>query len=274
MNILEKIAEKRKIDITMRKDKISFWKVKEQAEKIARSEYEKNGKFKFPFKKALQREGINVICEVKRASPSKGLIAKDFPYMEIAKEYERAGAAAISVLTEPEYFLGKEEYLKEIAENITIPIIRKDFTIDAYQIYESKLLGASAVLLICALLDEKQLKEFLEIAHSIGLSALVEAHDEEEVRKALKAGAEIIGVNNRDLKTFTVDINNSIRLRKLVPGNIAFVSESGIKNAEDIAVLRKNKTNAVLVGETLMRSANKEQLLKELLNGNLPDSKS
>lgn len=264
MNILQKIAEKRKADIKVRKEKTSLEQVKQKAQQLAREEYEQYGQFLFPFKEALAREGINFICEVKKASPSKGLIAKDFPYVEIAKDYEKAGAAAVSVLTEPEYFLGKDEYLKEIAENITIPLLRKDFTIDAYQIYEAKTLGASAVLLICALLEDKQLKEFLEISHSIGLSALVEAHDEAEVQRAIKAGAEIIGVNNRNLKTFTVDINNSVRLRKLVPENIIFVSESGIKTADDIAVLRKNKTNAVLIGETLMRSNNKKQILQEL----------
>ena len=200
----------------------------------------------FPFRQMLARPGISFICEVKKASPSKGIIAEDFPYLAIAKEYEAAGAAAISVLTEPEYLL------------------RKDFTIDSYQIYEAKVLGASAVLLICALLSEEQLKEYLELAEQLGLSALVEAHDVEEVQKALTAGADIIGVNNRDLKTFEVDITNSVRLRKLVPESKIFVSESGIKNAQNVAVLRENGTNAVLIGETFMRSADKKAMLREL----------
>lgn len=269
MNILEEIAEKRKVDIESRKAKISLESIKEQAEELAGKELTEHGKFWYPFKSALSKEGINFICEVKKASPSKGLIAEDFAYLEIAKDYEKAGAAAVSVLTEPEYFLGKDEYLKEIAENISIPAIRKDFTIDAYQIYEAKVLGASAVLLICSLLGDEKLEEFLEIAHSIGLSALVETHDEEEVKRALAAGAQIIGVNNRDLKTFTVDVNNSVRLRKLVTGEIVFVSESGIKTAEDIEKLKKNGTNAVLIGETLMRSENKAQMLQELAGGKL-----
>lgn len=268
MNILEEIAEKRKIDIAARKQKVPFEKIKEQAENLAGQELENNGEFQFPFAKNLAKEGINFICEVKKASPSKGVIAADFPYLEIAGEYEKAGAAAVSVLTEPEYFQGKDVYLQEIAHNISIPVLRKDFTVDAYQIYEAKVFGASAVLLICALLSDEELKDFLQITHSIGLSALVEAHDEEEVRRAVAAKAGIIGVNNRDLKTFTVDIHNSVRLRKLVPKEVIFVSESGIKTAEDIEVLRENGTNAVLVGETLMRSADKKQMLRTLTGEN------
>ncbi len=264
MNILEEIAEKRKADIELRKQKASFENVKAKALEMAEQEAKANGNFLFPFKESISKEGINFICEVKKASPSKGIIAGDFPYVEIAKDYENAGAAAVSVLTEPEYFLGRDEYLKEIAENISIPILRKDFTVDAYQIYEAKFIGASAILLIVALLDDDKLRSFLEIAHSIGLSALVEAHDEAEIKRAMAAGAGIIGVNNRDLKTFIVDINNSVRLRKLVPKEIVFVSESGITTADDIEVLRKNGTNAVLIGECLMRSEDKKQMLKEL----------
>ncbi len=266
MNILEEIARKRTIDIKKRKKKIPTEVIKEKAVRLAQRELEANasGSFLFPFKQQLSRPGINFICEVKKASPSKGVIAEDFPYLQIAKEYEEAGAAALSVLTEPEYFLGKDEYLQEIAAAIHIPVIRKDFTVDPYQIYEAKCLGASAVLLICGLLDDKTLKEFLEISHSIGLSALVEAHDEEDVRRAMAAGAGIIGVNNRNLKDFTVDIRNSVRLRQLVPKEIVFVSESGIQTSEDINVLRDNGTNGVLIGETLMRSCNKKKMLQKL----------
>lgn len=264
MNILEEIAQKRKLDIAGRKENISLEEIKQSAFQIAEEELAQTGKFLFPFEQSLKKEGISFICEVKKASPSKGLIAADFPYLLIAKDYEAAGAAAISVLTEPEYFLGRDAYLKEIAETVEIPVLRKDFTVDEYQIYEAKTLGASAVLLICSLLEDEALKHFLEIAHSLGLSALVEAHDEEEVKRAMAAGAKIIGVNNRDLKTFQVDIHNSVRLRQLVPPDIIFVSESGIKTAEDISVLRKNGTNAVLIGETLMRSENKAKMLAEL----------
>lgn len=269
MNILEEIAKKRKEDIAGRKKRVSLEVIKVQAEEMAKAELEKYGCFTYPFFQSLSRKGMNFICEVKKASPSKGLIAEHFPYLEIAKDYERAGAAAISVLTEPEYFLGRDTYLREIAENVSIPVLRKDFTIDVYQIYEAKVLGASAVLLICALLEDKELKEYLETAHSLGLSALVEAHDEDEVKRAMAVGARIIGVNNRDLKSFTVDIHNSVRLRKMVPKEILFVSESGIQTAEDIQVLRKNGTNGVLIGETLMRSDNKAEMLRELAGENL-----
>lgn len=264
MNILEEIAAKRKIDIADKMKKKSLDQMKEMAMQLAETELSHNGCFLFPFERSLKRKGIHFICEVKKASPSKGLIAKEFPYLEIAKEYEKAGASAISVLTEPEYFLGKDEYLKEIAANVQIPVLRKDFTVDAYQIYEAKVLGAKAVLLICSLLDDETLKKFLEIAHSIGLSALVETHDEEEVKRALAVGARIIGVNNRNLKDFTVDIQNSVNLRKMVPEEVVFVSESGMKTSEDIQILKENGTNAVLIGETLMRAADKEKMLKEL----------
>lgn len=264
MNILEEIAQKRRIAVEKKKTKCPLQIIKKKAELLAEKEVTKQGAFLFPFERKLSGEGIHFICEVKKASPSKGMIAEQFPYLTIAKEYEAAGASAISVLTEPEYFLGKDEYLKEIAEMVQIPVLRKDFIIDAYQIYEAKLLGASAILLICTLLTDSELKEFLELADGLGLSALVEAHDEEEVQRAVKAGARIIGVNNRDLKTFTVDINNSVRLRSHVPKETLFVSESGIKTAEDIERLRENGTNAVLIGETLMRSRDKGKMLRAL----------
>ena len=218
----------------------------------------------FAFEKALKKEGLSFICEIKKASPSKGLIAPDFPYLEIAKEYEAAGADCISCLTEPKWFLGSDEYLRQIAEAVSIPVLRKDFTVCEYQIYEAKLLGASAVLLICALLDTQTIKEYIEICDSLGLSALVEAHDEAEICSALSAGARIIGVNNRNLHDFSVDVNNSTRYRNMLPRSVAFVSESGITGRGDIEVLIKNKTNAVLIGETLMRAENKAAMLKEL----------
>jgi len=220
----------------------------------------------FPFERALGAEGLSFICEIKKASPSQGIIAQDFPYLQIAKDYEAAGAAAISVLTEPYWFHGQDRYLTEINQAVSLPLLRKDFIVDSYQIYESKIIGASAILLICALLNTATLKEYLEIAHSLGLSALVEAHTEEEVRSALSAGARVIGVNNRNLKTFEVDITTSIRLRGLVPDDILFISESGIKSPEDVARLKANKTDAVLIGESLMRSNNKKEQL-DLLRG-------
>lgn len=218
----------------------------------------------FPFEKALAEGGISFICECKKASPSKGLIAEDFPYLSIAKEYEAAGASCISVLTEPEWFLGKNEHLKEITDAVSIPCIRKDFTVDEYMIYEAKLLGASAVLLICSLLPTDTLKNYIQICDQLGLSALVEAHDDEEIASAIRAGARIIGVNNRNLKNFTVDVSNSGKLRALVPDNILFVAESGIKSREDIEALEQAHVDAVLIGETLMRSADKKAMLDEL----------
>lgn len=218
----------------------------------------------FLFEKALGKEGISFICEVKKASPSKGVIAADFPYEEIAVSYEQAGADAISCLTEPFYFQGKDAYLEAIRKKVQIPILRKDFTVDEYMIYQAKKMGADAVLLICAILSPMQLSEYAAIADELGLSALVEAHDEKEVEMALNAKVRIVGVNNRNLKDFTVDINNSVRLREMVPSEILFVSESGMKSREDIARLEANGTNAVLIGETFMRSANKAAMLREL----------
>ena len=216
------------------------------------------------FYQRLARPGVNFICEVKKASPSKGVIAPDFPYVRIARAYEEAGAAAISCLTEPEYFLGRDRYLQEIARTVRLPVLRKDFTVSAYQIYQARLLGAAAVLLIVTLLSEAQLREYLQLAASLHLAALVEAHSEAEVATALRVGAEIIGVNNRNLQDFTVDVQTSLRLRKLVPDGKLFVAESGIKTAADVAQLRQAGVNAVLIGETLMRSKNIAGKLREL----------
>lgn len=218
----------------------------------------------FPFEKALASGDISFICECKKASPSKGLIAPDFPYLQIAQEYEAAGATCISVLTEPHWFLGDDRYLAEIAQSVSIPCLRKDFTVDAYMIYEAKTIGASAVLLICSLLPEETLTEYIRICDTLGLSALVEAHDETEITSALKAGARMIGVNNRNLKDFTVDISNSGRLRSLVPDSVLFVAESGIQTAADIDALRRAKVDAVLIGETLMRAPDKKAMLDRL----------
>ena len=255
--ILEEIAKRTVERVAEEKAAVPLSEMKKRAEAL-------DANTGFPFRKALSGDEISFICEVKRASPSKGLIAPDFPYLDIARDYERAGASAISCLTEPYWFKGKDEYLTEISKAVKIPVLRKDFTVDEYMIYQAKTLGASAVLLICSILSREQLSEYLETAHSLGLSALVEAHDEDEVRTALSVGAGIIGVNNRDLRTFTVDISNSARLRKLVPPEVLFVSESGIKTAADIEALRSNGTNAVLIGETLMRSSDKKAALDEL----------
>ena len=216
------------------------------------------------FYQALAKKGLSIIGEVKKASPSKGIIAEDFPYLQIAKDYEAAGIDAISCLTEPKYFLGKDQYLKEIAEAVSVPVLRKDFLIDPYQIYQAKLLGAKAILLIVSLLGEKELKEFLGIAGKLGLDALVECHDEEEIRCALSVGAEIIGVNNRNLKTFSVNMENSLSLRNLVPKGQLFVAESGMSKPEELRLLEEAGVNAVLIGESLMRAESKKEKLQEL----------
>ena len=218
----------------------------------------------FAFENALKKPGVSFICECKKASPSKGIIAPDFPYLEIAKEYEAAGADCISVLTEPKWFLGSDRYLREIALSVSLPCLRKDFTVDAYMIYEAKLLGASAVLLICSLLGEDALRAHIGLCDELGLSALVEAHDGEEVGLALRAGARMIGVNNRNLRDFSVDTDLSRRLRALIPPDVIFVSESGVKTAEDVERLRETGADAVLVGETLMRAPDKAAKLAEL----------
>ena len=261
--ILDQLADHARERVAEAKQKISFEEMKQAA--LAASKEAAGDAF--AFEKALRRPELSFICECKKASPSKGLIAPDFPYLEIAKEYEKAGADCISVLTEPKWFLGKDQYLKEIAEKVSIPCLRKDFTVDPYMIYEAKVLGASAVLLICSILEKEQLKEYRQIAEELGLSALVEAHDETEIAEALEAGARIIGVNNRNLKDFTVDTENSRKLRNMIPKEVLFVSESGVKTPEDVRKLREIGADAVLIGETLMRAADKKAELEYLKTG-------
>ncbi|MBR5417667.1 MAG: indole-3-glycerol phosphate synthase TrpC [Clostridiales bacterium] len=257
MTILDQLADHARERVALAKEKVSFDEVKVRALEIADQS--------FSFEKALAANpDIAFICECKKASPSKGLIAPDFPYLEIARSYEEAGADCISVLTEPKWFLGSDQYLKEITSEVKIPCIRKDFTVDPYMIYEAKLLGASAVLLIMSILDEKTAGEYLKVADSLGLSALVETHNDEEVKQALNIGARIIGVNNRNLKDFTVDTENSRKLRQLIPSDVLFVSESGVSSPEDVKKLRRIGADAVLVGETLMRAEDKKKRLAEL----------
>lgn len=256
MTILDKLAEHARERVASAKQNISVEEIKKCALAMPRGDFE--------FEKALKKEDISFICECKKASPSKGIIANDFPYLQIAKEYEAAGADCISVLTEPKWFLGSDRYLREIAQAVNIPCLRKDFTVDEYMIYEAKCLGASAVLLICSILSENQIKEYIEICDTLGLSALVEAHDEAEVKTALKCGSRMIGVNNRNLKDFSVDTENSRRLRSLIPKDVVFVSESGVKTPEDVQLLREIGADAVLIGETLMKAADKKKKLNIL----------
>lgn len=256
MTILEQLAAYARQRTAQAKQQISLESVKVNALSLPTGQ--------FSFEQALKKPDISFICECKKASPSKGVIAPEFPYLEIAKAYEAAGADCISVLTEPKWFLGRDQYLQEIAAAVSIPCLRKDFTVDEYMIYEAKVLGASAVLLICSLLPEEQLRDYLAICDGLGLSALVEAHDEGEVETALRVGARIIGVNNRNLKDFSVDTDNSRRLRALIPQDVVFVSESGVTSAEDVAKLRQIGADAVLIGETLMRAPDKKAKLRQL----------
>lgn len=255
--ILEEIAAAAKKRVAAAKQKVSPEEMRERACQVAVSGMS-------PFEERLRLKGIRFICEIKKASPSKGVIAADFPYVQIAREYEAAGADCISVLTEPDYFMGSVDYLREISEAVHIPILRKDFTVDEYMIYEAKVIGASAVLLIVSLLEEQTLREWIALCDSLGLAALVEAHDEDEVAMAVRAGARIIGVNNRNLKTFEVDINNCLRLRASIPADIVFVAESGIRTRADIEALEAGRADGVLIGETLMRSPDKEGVLRQL----------
>ena len=256
MTILDQLADYARLRTNQAKTQRPLSVIKEQAFLLPKGT--------FAFENALKGPNLSFICECKKASPSKGLIAANFPYLQIAKEYESAGADCISVLTEPKWFLGSDDYLREIANAVSIPCLRKDFTVDEYMIYEAKLLGAQGVLLICSLLTTQQIQEYIGICDELGISALVEAHNEQEIELALCGGARIIGVNNRNLKDFTVDTQNSSRLRQLVPPDVLFVAESGVKTPEDVRSLGEIGVDAVLVGETLMRADDKSAKLREL----------
>ncbi len=255
MTILDELAAHAKVRVNERKSNIHAGEMRRLAEAFPANS---------SFLDAVKKEGMSFICECKKASPSKGLIDPEFDYMKIAAEYESAGADAISVLTEPKWFLGSDEYLKQIAQRVHIPCLRKDFTVDEYMIFEARTLGASAVLLIVSILEDSRLREYIDIAESLGLSALVEVHDAGEIETALSCKAKIIGVNNRNLKDFTVDSANSKNLRSLVPKEVVFVAESGIKGASDVAELYEAGVDAVLVGESLMRAPDKAKKLSEL----------
>lgn len=259
MTILDQLAGHARERVAAAKRAMPLADLRARAEALPRGD--------FAFERALRAPDLAFICECKKASPSKGLIAPEFPYLDIARDYEAAGADCISVLTEPKWFLGRDEYLREIAAAVRIPCLRKDFTVDEYMLYEAKALGAAAVLLICAILDEAQVRSYLSACDALGLSALVEAHDEAEVEAALRAGARIIGVNNRNLKDFTVDTENSRRLRALIPEDVLFVSESGVRDAADVRALRGIGADAVLVGEALMRVPDRQAMLVELRGG-------
>lgn len=255
-DILEQIAEHNQQIYLDRKQDVSLTKMMDMAYAVPGTD--------FAFENKLKEEGMSFICECKKASPSKGVIAEDFPYLDIARSYETAGASCISVLTEPKWFMGSLDYLEEIASEVTIPVLRKDFTIDEYMIYEARARKASAVLLICSILDSQTLGKYIRICDELGLSALVEAHDKNECDMALGEGARVIGVNNRNLRDFTVDPTNCLRLRDYVGDKALFVAESGVKRREDIVELERAGVDAVLIGESMMRAEDKTEFLNNL----------
>lgn len=258
MTILDEIADRTRQRVRKCKEHRPFKQVKREAAAVAAD----TG---YPFEKAMLQDGLSFICEVKKASPSKGIIAEDFPYVEIAKDYERGGASAVSVLTEPYYFQGSDAYFREIRQAVALPMLRKDFVVDEYMIYEAKAMGADAVLLICAILDDEQLAAYYRLADGLGMTALVETHDLDEINRALTIGARVIGVNNRDLRDFSVDLEHSIRYRSQVPKDVIFLSESGIRTKEDLSRLAENQVDGVLVGESLMRAENREQAVRDFI---------
>ena len=254
--ILEELAAYAAKRVEQAKKRIPFMQIQEMAQI--------RPKGKFCFEQTLKKPELSLICEVKKASPSKGIISPSFPYREIVKEYELGGADCLSCLTEPKWFLGSDEIFQNIRSEVLLPMLRKDFTVDAYQIYEAKCMGADAVLLICSLLDTARIAQYLEICDQLGLSALVETHNEDEIKSAVSAGARLIGVNNRNLKDFSVDLSQAAKLRDYIPPSAVFVAESGVRTPKDVSMLASIGADAVLVGEALMRSQDKKEFLTKL----------
>ena len=257
MNILDKLAELSRMRAAAEQAKVPAAELREQAMALGKGKGE-------AFLSALKKPGISFICEIKKASPSKGLISPGFPYLKIAEAYEQAGADCISCLTEPEYFLGSDDIFREVREKVNLPMLRKDFTVCEYQLDQARVMGANAALLIVSLMDERTLAAYLEHCEELGIAALVETHDEEEIRTAVSAGAKIIGVNNRNLKDFSVDFGNAARLRDRIPPECIYVAESGVRTPEDVQRLRQIGADAALIGETLMRAEDPAETLKSL----------
>lgn len=255
-NILEKIVAEKRQEVKQKKRSLP---VSALTERLA------HRKAPLDFAHALSGDRLKLIAEIKKASPSRGLLCPDFNPVELAKTYAQSGAAAISVLTEVNHFQGSLDYLEAVREEVSIPLLRKDFIFDPYQVYESATYGADALLLIVAILSQEQLEELLALSRHLGLGCLVEVHNENDVEKALLSGAEIVGINNRDLSTFNVDINTTRRLRPLIPEGRIVVSESGINNRADIKKLKEWGVNAVLVGEALVTASNIPAKMEELI---------
>ena len=256
-NILQTIAAHARTRVAADREKVSLEELKALCREAGPGQGEQ-------FVSALNRPGLSFLCEIKKASPSKGLISPDFPYLDVARAYEAAGADGVSCLTEPKWFLGSDDVFRQVRQTISLPMLRKDFTVDEYQIYQARLMGANAVLLIVSLLDEETLSRYLELCRSLGLAALVETHDGQEVDDALNAGAEIVGVNNRNLKDFSVDFSNAARLRDRIPPGVLYVAESGLTGPADAAALKELGADAALVGEALMRAPDKGAMLASL----------
>ena len=264
MTILDQLAQHARERVARDKEKISLDEMKTLAVNLAAADRAEVTAGDLSFYSAVGKPGLSFICEVKKASPSKGIIDPEFHYLQIAEEYERAGADAISCLTEPKWFMGSDEIFSKIRAAVRMPMLRKDFVVDEYQIYQAKVMGADCILLICALMDTETIRRYLDICGSLGLAALVETHDEAEIRSAVSAGARMIGVNNRNLKDFSVDLGNAARLRELIPADRLYVAESGVKTAADAAALRRAGADAVLIGEAFMRAADKGAFLKKM----------
>ena len=245
MNILDEIVAKTKSKLEEKKQGLSL---EELSSKIDFENLKETN-----FKKSLQNKAEAIIAEIKRASPSAGIISDNFDPVLKSKEYESFGASALSILTEEDYFLGNIDYLKDVKAITSLPILRKDFIVDEYQIYESKLIGADCILLIASILNDEELKNFSEIAERLKLDYIIEVHDEEELQRVQHFSNAIIGVNNRNLKTFDVDINNSVELKKIFEGENIFIAESGIKSKKDIEYLKQHNINVFLIGESLMK---------------------
>lgn len=257
MTILDTIAEATRLRVEQDKQRMPLDTLRSMC-------LQKPGRDGRPFETALKKRGMSFICEIKKASPSKGIISPDFPYLEIAAAYKAAGADCISCLTEPQWFLGSDQIFEEIRRSVSLPMLRKDFVVDEYQIYQAAVMGADAVLLICSLLNTDTIRKYLILCEELGLSALVETHDEREIASACEAGANIIGVNNRNLKDFSVDFSNAARLRDLIPWGVLYVAESGVSGPEDVAALKAAGADAALIGEALMRAKDKAAALSAM----------
>lgn len=256
MNVLDKILDRKRVEVSRARAAVSFKEIKKRIRDLPPPR---------AFSSALRGAGLSVIAEIKKASPSKGVLANDFDPVRLARDFAEGGASALSVLTDEEFFQGQKSYIQQVKSTVGIPILRKDFIIDEYQVYESRSIGADAILLIVRAMSQETLRVLSDCAQSLGLSVLTEVHDEMDVQRANQLGAEIVGINNRDLSSFDVSLQRSLDLRPMLRPTAIAVSESGISTRADVARLREAKFNAILVGESLMKSDNRIAALQGLL---------